>query len=328
MEKKTCIILRTTGTIIEKSIKSNLNINNIALHDIKNLFKKFGTNKIERQCDYCLDSYNISIFGWKSGKAGYENKTELPPPEDTDIYFGDILVIKSVSKTNNEQERDIVSLNKKEYNEFIEKAFGGFESLGDSDTDSDIKNDKYDSDDSFIVNSDEIENIDQISEEEEEFISDDETSEEEHFSLGSDSDEFDSNNKTSGDSNNNFNSGDKKLDENLSLGSDSDESDSSNKTSGDSNNDNLSLGSNSDESDSSNKTSGNSNIDNSNSDDTHTSIDISKSNKIWNEMDDIQLKQSIENYGENNWNNILQGVRRCFNLEDVQKRWNEIKSNK
>jgi len=187
MEKKTCIILRTSGTITEKSIKPDININNIVLNNVKNLFKKIGTNKIERHCDYCLDSHIISIFGWKSGTAGNENKTELPPPEDTDIYFGDILVIKSISKKNNEQERSIVSLTKKEYSEFIEKAFGGFESLGSSDTESDTIDDKYDSDDSFIVNSDEIAEISEDDEEEEEFISEEDTSEDENFSLGSDS---------------------------------------------------------------------------------------------------------------------------------------------
>ena len=186
MEKKTCIILRTSGTITEKSIRPDININNIVLNNVKNIFKKIGTNKIERHCDYCLDSHIISIFGWKSGTAGNENKTELPPPEDTDIYFGDILVIKSISKKNNEQERSIVSLTKKEYSEFIEKAFGGFESLGSSDTESDTIDDKYDSDDSFIVNSDEIAEISE-DDEEEEFISEEDTSEDENFSLGSDS---------------------------------------------------------------------------------------------------------------------------------------------
>jgi cobalamin biosynthesis protein CobT len=33
----------------------------------------------------------ISIWGWKEGKAGTENKHELPPPHDTELFFGDII---------------------------------------------------------------------------------------------------------------------------------------------------------------------------------------------------------------------------------------------
>jgi len=33
----------------------------------------------------------ISIWGWKEGKAGTENKHELPPPYDTELLFGDAI---------------------------------------------------------------------------------------------------------------------------------------------------------------------------------------------------------------------------------------------
>jgi len=40
-----------------------------------------------------LGTYNqgISIWGWKEGKAGTENKHELPPPHDTELFFGDVI---------------------------------------------------------------------------------------------------------------------------------------------------------------------------------------------------------------------------------------------
>ena len=189
MNKKQCILLRTSGSIVQKNINSELNINEINIGQIKNLFKKTGTNNFERHCDYDMGEYVISILGWKTGKSGSENKTELPPPEDSDLYFGDILVLKSISSNNSYNDRTIVHLSKDEYEQFIEKAFGGFESLGESDTESDTKNDEYDSDDSFIVNSDEIDEIDEESiGEEEEFKTEDETSEDDNMSLHSDSD--------------------------------------------------------------------------------------------------------------------------------------------
>lgn len=203
-----CILLRTSGSIVEKTIDSSLDINNISLDPIKNLFKKIGKNSLERHCDYDMNDYVISIFGWKNGKAGNENKTDLPPPEDMDIYFGDILVIKSTSLNDNYDERKLVSLSKEEYEDFIEKAFGGFESLGEEDTDTDNdQEDKYDSDDSFIVNSDDIEEIDRSSYEEEEFRSEDETSEEEDLmSLQSDTDDSSELNSSKDDTDSSFNS--------------------------------------------------------------------------------------------------------------------------
>ena len=188
MNKIQCILLRTSGSVIQKNITSDTNINEVNIDQIKNLFKKTGTNIFERHCDYDMGEYVISIFGWKNGNAGDENKTELPPPEDNDLYFGDIMVLKSNSNNKSYNDRKIVSLSINEYNQFIEKAFGGFESLGESDTDSDTKNDEYDSDDSFIVNSDEIEEIDMESIDEElEFKTEDDTSEDDNMSLHSDS---------------------------------------------------------------------------------------------------------------------------------------------
>ena len=40
MNKKQCILLRTSGSIVQKNINSELNINEINIGQIKNLFKK------------------------------------------------------------------------------------------------------------------------------------------------------------------------------------------------------------------------------------------------------------------------------------------------
>ena len=222
MSKSKCIILRTTGSIIQKYIDSSININNLELDNIKSLFKKTGTKNFERHCDYDMGNYVISIFGWKSGKSGTENKTELPPPEDIDLYFGDILVIKTSNLNNKYDNRKIEPLSIDEYKEFINKAFGGFESLGDSDTESDTIDDKYDSDDSFIVNSDEVDDTDNYSDEEEEFKSEDETSEDDdNISLHSDSDKSSELNSSKNSSKNNEESSDSTSDDSELSKSDS-----------------------------------------------------------------------------------------------------------
>jgi len=62
----------------------------------------------------------LSVWGWKSGKAGSENKHELPPlPDGADekLLFGDAVVVTDGDYTVEQWEQ------------FYDEAFGGFESL-------------------------------------------------------------------------------------------------------------------------------------------------------------------------------------------------------
>ena len=101
------------------------------------------------KCDYEWNDKTISIYASNNGTAGMENQYDFPPPIDSQLYFGNVLVI---CHTNNKVENLSVS----DYNQFYEDAMGGFESLGESDSYSDEE--EPDSDDSindFIVNDDE-----------------------------------------------------------------------------------------------------------------------------------------------------------------------------
>jgi hypothetical protein len=53
------------------------------------------------------------------GKAGTENKHELPPPHDGELLFGDAIVVSTAGDFTAEG-----------WAEFYDKAFGGFEDLG------------------------------------------------------------------------------------------------------------------------------------------------------------------------------------------------------
>lgn len=67
----------------------------------------------------------LTVWGWKEGKAGTENKHELPPPLDEVLLFGDALVTSSAGDISTE-----------DWATFYDAAFGGFEETGSS-TDSD-----------------------------------------------------------------------------------------------------------------------------------------------------------------------------------------------
>ena len=160
MVNKKAVILKTSAVTKTVEITDEFDVDNFDYELIKPHFKKIGKGDIERQCSWELDEYLVSVFGWKNGKAGRENKTELPPPEDNDIFFGDILAVKS-DKTGK-----LLDFTKSDFKEFFEIAYGGFESLGSEDT-SDPEDYDEESDDSFIVNSDVELEIDEESEEEE-----------------------------------------------------------------------------------------------------------------------------------------------------------------
>ena len=88
---------------------------------------------------YMYDEYTLTLFGYTAGKAGTENKHELPPPLDSNMYFSDILVIASKDEAS---WHTPVSFTQEQYEKFYQKAFGGFESAGEDDEDEDEDEDE------------------------------------------------------------------------------------------------------------------------------------------------------------------------------------------
>jgi len=75
---------------------------------------------------YLYGQLTLTLFGYTTGKAGTENKHELPPPYDSTLYFGDILLIASKHPLVWEHP---VSFSPEQYELFYQKAFGGFEDI-------------------------------------------------------------------------------------------------------------------------------------------------------------------------------------------------------
>ena len=70
------------------------------------------------------------MFGHKEGKAGTENKHELPPPLDNELCFGDILVLLCKDKKSFAKP---IAFKPEEYEAFYTQMFEGFEDLDDED---------------------------------------------------------------------------------------------------------------------------------------------------------------------------------------------------
>ena len=103
------------------------------------LVKKLKMDDLYKKCNYRkqdgfelrntwkvkLDNkyYTLELHGKVDGKANMENKYEMPPPVDKILYFGALAIV------NKDENNNIVSLSKKEWEDIYEKLYGGFEDL-------------------------------------------------------------------------------------------------------------------------------------------------------------------------------------------------------
>lgn len=77
--------------------------------------------------------YAISLYGKTAGRAGQENKYEFPPPVDKLLFFGTCILLNGNA-----------DLTAKEWEGIYNTLYGGFEDIGEEDTDSDESaNDEY-----------------------------------------------------------------------------------------------------------------------------------------------------------------------------------------
>jgi hypothetical protein len=136
---------------------------NINLKNIKKIFELNSLNKGYKRIkklyswDYLKDI--IECYSWDIGKAGKENKHELPPSgnselisldsSDNQLLFGDIFLIKKNSK--------YLDLDISDYGLFYSTIFEGFDTCDDSDDDEGIDGEGIDDEeetnslDNFIV---------------------------------------------------------------------------------------------------------------------------------------------------------------------------------
>ena len=101
----------------------------------------------------------VSLFATNSGRANNENGYELPPPIDSELFFGKIIMVKHFNEEINDD--NVEDLTLEEWEKIYEKLFGGFEDLGDEDSFSEEEiipekyktKEGYSKEDGFIVDS-------------------------------------------------------------------------------------------------------------------------------------------------------------------------------
>ena len=94
-------------------------------------FEKRHTFEVKDEC-----VHSVEVWARDSGRANTENKYDLPPPIDTELYFGTIAIV-GVDETD-----ELIDLDKATWDKIYEKLFGGFDDIGDEDEDDDDEEDE------------------------------------------------------------------------------------------------------------------------------------------------------------------------------------------
>ena len=124
-----CVVIEKNGDIKETVVRDfdlNLLYKKCLLQSNKN-FTCVHTWELKKNSEY------ISLYAKNTGRAGSENKYDLPPPLDkVDVlFFGKMLLVKhSEEELENE---NVLDMKESDWTTLYEKLFGGFESLGEED---------------------------------------------------------------------------------------------------------------------------------------------------------------------------------------------------
>ena len=116
------VIVEKSGSVIDKNVKK-LKLND--LYKKCNFRKNIDFQKIHT---FKVNSYYVHIYGKDKGKANQENKFEYPPPIDSELFFGNMVLVKSNDSTLSDD--NMIDYTASEWNNDYETLMGGFEDIG------------------------------------------------------------------------------------------------------------------------------------------------------------------------------------------------------
>jgi len=89
---------------------------------------------------YAYDGGLLQLWGYKTGRANTENKTELPPPHDKILLFSDAVLIWFKNSA-------VTPFATVDYEKWYKIAFGGFEDIEDTDDEEEDDEEEEEEDD-------------------------------------------------------------------------------------------------------------------------------------------------------------------------------------
>lgn len=157
-----------------------------------------------------VDFKYVSVYAKDNGRANMENKFDLPPPVDNELYFGCLIVLAHATKNIMSEEEylsstdeesnyleyvDPIDLSTATWNSYYENLFGGFEDLSSSALQDEFEEDELENIPDKMKTSTGYLKDDFVVDDDEELIMDDDeniaaTSDESEFSTSGEQDEL------------------------------------------------------------------------------------------------------------------------------------------
>lgn len=133
----------TSIIIVDKSAS----IKATKVKDLTNdtIYKKCGFRKadgFEMRSRFLIKKFDIDtveVWARDSGKAGSENKYELPPPIDKDLFFGSIAIVGL------DKNKEFCDLTDETWKKVYEHLFGGFDDIENPDSEEEYSEDELES---------------------------------------------------------------------------------------------------------------------------------------------------------------------------------------
>ncbi len=121
------LVLSHSGEIKTAKISLQSEEKGCQLSDIQKFLKKKTAPEVLGKFPW--KKHSLHLIGYKEGKAGTENKHELPPPLDNQLFFGDIVLLHAKEETSFVKP---LAMTTEEYEIFYTQMFEGFEDLDEN----------------------------------------------------------------------------------------------------------------------------------------------------------------------------------------------------
>lgn len=117
------ILIQKTGRLVNKRVKT------IGGEHAYKYCNYTSDKNFEHVHTYDANGYEYEVYGKVEGRANSENKYEFPPPIDNQLFFGMMCVLKK-----NRESGEYENLPTIEWRLLYDKLFGGFDDIGDEDS--------------------------------------------------------------------------------------------------------------------------------------------------------------------------------------------------
>ena len=153
------VVLQTKGDTKQSKIEITGDIDDEVPTRVAKILRKTKLPLKIGTWDY--QKMKLELWGYKEGRAGTENKHELPPPVDSVLIFGDAVLVA----TNEIGEP--LNFTTAQYTKFYTAIFQGFESL-DEDEDEDDEEEEEEEEEEEVLEEEEETEVVEVEVEEEE----------------------------------------------------------------------------------------------------------------------------------------------------------------